>query len=113
MVAHTHVPYLVTHSWPVQDLHDLEACTRLSLKLQEMPGVLNYSIDVAHGKIRVTYNLWQVTAQQIEAALLGSHLVLTGGFVASFARGWIHYTEKNELDSLSYTPRSFTSVPGR
>ncbi|MBF0609625.1 MAG: hypothetical protein G8345_03580 [Magnetococcales bacterium] len=113
MVNHTHVPYLVTHSWPVRDLHDLEACARLSFQLQETPGILNYAIDVAHGKIRVTYDLWQVTADQVEAILLASNLILAGGFVASFARGWIHYTEKNERDGLTYVPRSFTSVPYR
>ncbi|MBF0459932.1 MAG: hypothetical protein HQL87_00900 [Magnetococcales bacterium] len=104
MTTTLHDLHPVTHSWHVGGLSDVEARAALTAWLQGTCGILDSALDVAHGTVKISYDLWQVTAEQVESALSASHLSLCAGFMDGLKRNWILFTEKNERDNLTFTP---------
>jgi len=67
--------------------------------LQKMMGV--EEVQINGREIAVSYNLLEATAQQLERVITDAGAVLDSGWAARLKHGWMHYTEENELDSLS------------
>lgn len=71
----------------------------LESMLTGMMGV--HDVLIADAKISITYDLLQVTALQIEKELERSGNRLGIGWGGRLKRGWVHYTEENELEILA------------
>jgi hypothetical protein len=54
----------------------------------------------------VTYDLLQVTAQQIETALTNAGAEMGQGWADRLRRGFVHYTEECEIGQLQVGPPS-------
>jgi YHS domain-containing protein len=68
-------------------------------------------VDVQSQVIVVTYDLRQCRAEQIEAYLSGAGIKLRERWSDRLRRGWIHYTEENELDNLDAQPGACCNRP--
>lgn len=75
---------------------------RVGEELLAMMGV--YSVDVAGDELAITYDLLQVTAEQIEAALQQAGARLGGGMGEKLRRAFIHYREESEVENLEVRP---------
>jgi YHS domain-containing protein/copper chaperone CopZ len=71
----------------------------LEAALSEMMGIREVRISGA--KVSVTYDLLEATAMQVEQALEKAGARLGAGWANQLKRGWVHYTEENELDVLA------------
>jgi YHS domain-containing protein len=83
--------------------HPIQASVENSLKitLSEMMGVRD--VQITSVKVTVTYDLLEVTSVQIEKNIEQTDARLGTGWADRLKRGWIQYTEENELDSLAAT----------
>lgn len=82
-------------------LTTLEA-QRVGEELLAMMGV--YAVDVAGDELSITYDLLQVTAEQIESTLLKSGTGLGQGLGEQLRRAFIHYLEESEVENLEVRP---------
>jgi len=71
----------------------------LQIALSAMMGVRK--VQVVNGKVSITYDLLEATAEQIEKELVQAGSELETGWSTRLKRGWINYTEENELDNLA------------
>jgi len=74
-------------------------CEDLKVALHRLMSVDNISIEC--DRISIDYDLLQITASQIEEALSRAGALMGAGWGGRLKRGWIHYTEENELDNLA------------
>jgi len=81
----------------------------LKTTLSEMMGVRD--VRVASAKVTVTYDLLEATAEQIENDIEQAGAKLGTGWAGRLKRGWIHYTEENELDNLTVTNMACCNKP--
>ncbi len=81
---------------------DNEVTELLIPYLTELMGVKDVVIE--EDKVHVTYDLLQVTEEQIENALVDVGVQLGSGWVDRFRRGWVHDSEEIELDNLAAPP---------
>ncbi len=70
----------------------------LMMALNQLMSVKNISIE--GDRIAIDYNLLELHAGQIEAALLEAGASMGTGWSERLKRGWVHYVEENELDNL-------------
>ncbi|MDT8376758.1 MAG: YHS domain-containing protein [Mariprofundaceae bacterium] len=68
-------------------------------------------LQVTGTKVSVTYDLLEVTAIQVEQRLEQAGARLGAGWADRLKRGWIHYTEENELDHLAATDTTCCNKP--
>jgi len=73
-------------------------------QLGEMMGMKKVVIE--GDQISLSYDLVQCRAKQIEALLMQAGHHLAEGWTDRFKRGWMQYTEQNELDNLIEKPAS-------
>lgn len=78
------------------------AAQRVGEELLAMMGV--YAVDVAGDELSITYDLLQVTAEQIESTLLQSGRRLGRGLGEQLRRAFIHYREESEVENLEVRP---------
>jgi len=71
----------------------------LMMALNQLMSVRNISVE--GNRIAIDYNLLEINAAQIEAALLTAGASMGSGWAERLKRGWVHYTEENELDNLA------------
>jgi len=83
----------------------------LQTELCKMMGIRG--IQVNDATVSVTYNLLEATAIQVEKALEQAGAKLGEGWASRLKRGWVHYTEENELDILAATDASCCNKPPR
>lgn len=76
---------------------DMQA--QLIQSLKQMMGVRE--VDVNSCDVAIEYDLLEATAEQIERALVDAGADLGSGWPAQLKRGWVQYTEENELDNLT------------
>jgi YHS domain-containing protein/copper chaperone CopZ len=81
----------------------------LKAALSEMMGIRD--VQVTGATVSVTYDLFEATATQIEQALEKAGAKLGSGWASRLKRGWIHYTEENELDNLASTDAACCNKP--
>lgn len=72
--------------------------------IRAMMGIEALVIDGA--QMSVTYDLLQVTAQQIETALTDAGAEMGQGWADRLRRGFVHYTEECEIGQLQVGPPS-------
>jgi len=80
---------------PVDAMHRDYVCAHLN----QLMSVRNVRIEGS--TVSIDYNLIEITAGQIEQALVEAGNHLGNGWAERLKRGWIHYTEENELDNLA------------
>ncbi|MDX5446072.1 MAG: YHS domain-containing protein [Zoogloeaceae bacterium] len=61
--------------------------------------------EVEGARVRITYDLLQVSAEAIEAALAAAGARLGDGWAANLKRGFVHFTEECEIGNLEVGPR--------
>lgn len=71
----------------------------LDSALSGMMGVREVQIN--GNRISISYDLLEATAEQIERELVQAGNTLETGWSTRLKRGWIQYTEENELDNLA------------
>jgi len=71
----------------------------LLVALNQLMSVRNVSIEGE--RISIDYNLLEINAEQIEAVLVKAGASMGSGWSERLKRGWVHYTEENELDNLA------------
>jgi len=74
----------------------------LSPYLTKLMGVKEVVIE--GDKVRITYDLLQITEIQIEKVLAEVGVKLGGDWLERLRRGWVHDCEDNELDNLAAPP---------
>lgn len=62
-------------------------------------------IEVAGRQVRITYDLLQVTAEQIETELEAAGAKLGNKWSTNLKRGFVHFTEECEVGHLEVGPR--------
>ncbi len=70
----------------------------LMMALNQLMSVRN--INIEGNRISIDYNLLELNAGQVEAALITAGASMGSGWAERLKRGWVHYTEENELDNL-------------
>ena len=74
--------------------------------LQAMMGIKSITVNV--DKIEITYDLLQITAEQIEAKMTEIGVDLGEGWMEQLYRAFIHYEEEVEVGSLEvYNEKNF------
>lgn len=63
------------------------------------------SIQAADRRVRITYDLLQITAEQIETEFELAGAELGNGWAATLKRGFVHFTEECEVGHLEVGPR--------
>ncbi len=66
--------------------------------LNQLMSVRNVTIE--GDRLSIDYNLLEINAGQIEAALVKAGASMGSGWAERLKRGWVNYTEENELDNL-------------
>ncbi|KAF0191471.1 MAG: YHS domain-containing protein [Gammaproteobacteria bacterium] len=61
--------------------------------------------------IAIFYDLLQVTEAQIETALVDAGARLGSGWSERLRRGWVHYAEETQLESMEVTPSTCCNRP--
>ncbi|MBF0182224.1 MAG: hypothetical protein HQM03_19585 [Magnetococcales bacterium] len=98
-------PHPVTHSWHVQGLQDGESRAAFDAWAKHTQAILMAVPDIQKECIRVTYDLWKMTADRIESALQASHLICDPHLLSTLQREWFRFADQNERDHLASTPR--------
>lgn len=63
------------------------------------------TIEAEGARVRITYDLLQVSAEGIEAALVAAGAKLGAGWATALKRGFVHFTEECEVGNLEVGPR--------
>jgi copper chaperone CopZ len=79
-------------------------------KLARVQGVKEVRIDAARGDVFVEYDLAHCSEEAVERWMVHEGFVLDDHLMERVKRGWIHYTEENEIDALKMNPRSCCDV---
>ena len=85
---------------PEMDPAELEA------ELKKIDGVIDAKIDADHREVSVEYDLLKCREEDIERWMTEAGFVLDDSLRERIRRGWIRYTEENELDALRSRPLS-------
>lgn len=86
-----------------------ELTSRLTGTIEHMTGI--HSIRIEGSCVEISYDLMQVTAEQIEHRLAQAGARPGNGWVNRLRSGWIHYIEENELDNLAEAPGACCNRP--
>lgn len=86
-----------------QALSDSQAAI-LKDELGAMMGIDH--IEVSGDTVAIRYDLLQATAEQIESRIVQVGLQLGDGWADLLRRGFIHFIEETEVDSLEVKPHS-------
>lgn len=79
--------------------------------LQAMMGIKSVTVDDV--KIEITYDLLQVTAEQIETKITEIGVQLGEGWTEQLHRAFVHYEEELEVENLeAYKKHRFHQYPG-
>ena len=80
---------------PIAGMHREDLLTALN----QLMSVRNVSIE--GDRLSIDYNLLEINAGQIETALVETGASMGSGWAERLKRGWVNYTEENELDNLA------------
>ena len=75
-----------------------DAKLKIEASLKEMMGIKTVNIDKC--TVRITYDLLEVTRQQIETTIKGIGIALSSSWIGKLKHLFIDYFEEAELDSL-------------
>jgi len=91
-----------------QTMTDIQ-CEGLMTALNQLMSVQNISVE--KNRLSIDYNLLEINAEQIEAALVKAGVSMGSGWAERLKRGWVHYTEENELDHLATSDATCCNKP--
>ncbi|MBF0381674.1 MAG: heavy-metal-associated domain-containing protein [Magnetococcales bacterium] len=103
--------YPVTRNLKVTEMVCDECSNIIAEALQALGGVSHVQSDWQHNKVTVTYNLYQVKIQEVEKLLLEIGYPPAEGFLQKTKREWLHFREKNEMDSLKHVGHCCSKPP--
>ncbi|EAU55192.1 YHS domain-containing protein [Mariprofundus ferrooxydans] len=86
-------------SFSLDQVIEGEMQAQLIQTMKQMMGVRD--VEVNGRDVAITYDLLEATAEQMERALADAGAALGSGWAARLKRGWVQYTEENELDNLA------------
>jgi len=98
------------HHIRFKDSPDTGVSEDWAAELGRVHGVSTVEIDAAKRDVFVEYDLRKCCEEAIEHRLVSLGFTLEDGFMERLKRGYIHYTEKNEMDSLEAEPGSCCDV---
>lgn len=75
-----------------------EIKVQLMLAFEEMMGIKD--IEITSNEVRITYDLLEVTAEQIEQSIITTRVNLSDDWISRIKYAFIHYTEETELINL-------------
>lgn len=75
-----------------------EIKVQLMLAFDEMMGIKD--IEITNNEVRITYDLLEVTAEQIEQSIITTRVNLSDDWISRIKNAFIHYTEETELINL-------------
>jgi hypothetical protein len=78
--------------------------------LKKLKGISQVKIDVEKGDVFVEYDLLEHREEDIERWLAEAGFLLDDSYKERLKKGWIHYTEDNELDALKAKAHSCCDV---
>ncbi len=77
---------------------------------ENLEGVSRVDIDLKMGDVVVEYDLRKCKEEDIEQLMTEMGFVLEDSLLWRLKRGWIHYTEDNEVDAMKTKPHSCCDV---
>ncbi len=77
---------------------------------RKVKGVSEVRVDAGMGDVYVEYDLAECSEEAIERCMVQAGFVLDDSVMERVKRGWIRYTEENEIDALRLNPRSCCDV---
>lgn len=80
------------------------------VELKKINGVSSVSIDADKKDVFVEYDLLKCREEAIEHWMVKTGFKLDDAVMERLKRGWVHYTEENELDALSAKPHPHCNV---
>lgn len=86
-----------------------EQAENVKQALFELMGIAEVCIDGR--RVEVCYDLLQARAVQVEEAITAAGARLGSGWPERLKRGWLNYTEENELEQLAARPAACCSRP--
>lgn len=102
-------PLLKRRKFMLESALSEEQVETVKRTLFELMGIASVCID---GKrVEVCYDLLQARAAQVEKAIENAGAKLGSGWSARLKRGWLNYTEENELDQLEAEPGACCGRP--
>jgi hypothetical protein len=78
--------------------------------LKKLKGISQVKIDEEKGEVFVEYDLQEHKEEDIERWMVEAGVLLDDSYMERLKRGWIHYTEDNELDALKAKAHSCCDV---
>ena len=96
--------------WSIEADLALPSGETFKANLSQLDGILKVEANKS-GSVAVEYNLMKVNISKIEMAIKDAGFNMPNGFFAKFARGWLSFTEQNEVDNAGHTPHSCCSDP--
>ncbi len=97
-LKHHHIRFKQTPAWGSTNEWEDE--------LAKLDGVRRVDIDTVKRDVFVEYDLLKCREEDIERWLVEAGFTLDDSLLQKFKRGWIQFTEENELDNLKSKPRS-------
>lgn len=103
---------LVKHkSLDLGHIEDFAKADKYVDHLVDLPGVLKVSLDSHHGKIDLSYDLEKINFKTIIKALTTVGYNAPTSIWTRLKRGWVFYTEENELDNYNTPAQPCCSHP--
>ncbi|MFX0141602.1 MAG: heavy-metal-associated domain-containing protein [Candidatus Hodarchaeota archaeon] len=81
---------------------------KIAQQLSEMNGVNKLEFNERKGVLTITYDLESIMFKKIEEMLTAQGLQLDNSLLARWKRGWVHFSEQNELDNFHVQPSCCT-----
>ncbi|GMR05190.1 MAG: hypothetical protein BMS9Abin23_1135 [Thermodesulfobacteriota bacterium] len=78
--------------------------------IKKVHGVTNVRVYPKKMDIYVEYDVLECCEEAIEKWMVKSGFVLDDSYLQRMKRGWIHYTDENELDAMKMKPHSHCNV---
>lgn len=89
-----------------------EKCeSKIEENLSHVDGVLKVNANKSAGTVAVEYDLAKVNIKVLESTIRESGFAMPSGFISRFSRGWLAFTEQNEVDNMNYTPACCSKPP--
>lgn len=104
-------PHLVTHSIKVTEMVCPECERIIAEALTVLDGVVNVTSNWRRNTARVNYDLNLTRFQDLEELLNDIGYAPDTRFFHSVKRGWIRFTEQNEIDNMKHVAHCCSKPP--
>ena len=101
----------VTRTLKVTEMVCVECEKIIAEALPALGGVSHVQSDWQSGEVTVTYDLYRLRIQEVEKLLSEIGYPPDAVFFQRKKRDWLHFTEKNEYDSLKHVGHCCSKPP--